>query len=180
MGLEQGRSAGDWSYDEAFARNRGLIAPQEQQRLRSSCVAVVGMGGVGGVDLVTLARLGVGRFRIADPDVFDVSNTNRQYGAMHSTLGHSKAEVMASIVRDINPDAQVRTFTQPIAEDNAAEFLEGADVLVDAIDAFEINVRRLLFRRAAGKASMPWARTGGLQHRLGDDRPARDVVRPLL
>ncbi len=139
----------DWSYEVAFSRNRGLIGPEEQERLRNSRVAIVGMGGVGGVDLVTLARLGIGRFSIADPDVFEVANANRQYGAARSTWGRSKAEVMAEIVRDVNPDAELRVFDEPIGAQNVGAFLEGADVLVDGIDAFEIDARRILFRQAA-------------------------------
>lgn len=50
-----GRSnASTWSYDEAFVRNRGLINPEEQQRLRNCRVAIAGMGGIGGIDLMTL------------------------------------------------------------------------------------------------------------------------------
>lgn len=147
--LPSNQTGTDWSYDTAFSRNRGLITAEEQQLLRSRRVAIVGMGGVGGIDLVTLARLGIGRFTIADPDVFELSNTNRQYGAMQSTLGCSKADTMANVVREINPGAELRIFTEPIGPDNAAAFLEGADVLVDGIDAFEIEVRRLLFGMAA-------------------------------
>lgn len=147
--VSPGLATTGWSYDEAFKRNLGLISPQEQQRLRNSRVAIVGMGGVGGVDLVTLARLGVGRFTIADPDVFEISNTNRQYGARQSMAGRLKADVMAEIVRDINPEADIRVVREPIRPQNAHEFLDDADVLVDAIDAFEIDVRRLLFRIAA-------------------------------
>src|SRR5579864_2096593 len=92
-----------WSYGDAFSRNLGLISVEEQQRLRNSRVAVPGLGGVGGVIAVTLARLGIGRFTIADPDVFEVRNFNRQYGATCATVGLSKAQVMDKIVRDINP-----------------------------------------------------------------------------
>lgn len=138
-----------WSYETAFCRNRGLITAAEQAKLRSSRVAVAGLGGVGGVDLVTLARLGIGRFTIADPDTFELANTNRQYGAMQSTLQCGKAEVMAQIVRDINPEADVRVFKEPIDSRNAEQFLADADVLVDGIEAFEIDARRLLFRLAA-------------------------------
>lgn len=140
-----------WSYDEAFSRNLGLISHAEQERLRSSRVAVVGLGGVGGIDLVALARLGIGRFSIADPDVFEVRNTNRQYGATLSAVGQSKADVMCRIVRDINPEAEVRVFREPIGPANADAFLDGADVLVDGIDAFEIGLRRLLFGKARAK-----------------------------
>src|SRR5271165_2808853 len=66
-----------WSYDEAFVRNRGLISSEEQRRLRDCRVAIAGMGGVGGVHLATLARLGVGHFTIADPDEFEIANFNR-------------------------------------------------------------------------------------------------------
>lgn len=140
-----------WNYETAFSRNLGLVSPQEQQVLRKSRVAVVGMGGVGGIDLVTLARLGIGKFTIADPDRFEVANTNRQYGATQSTVGRPKAEVMAEILTDINPEVDVRVYNEPIGPDNAAEFLADADVLVDGIEAFEIDVRRLLFRLAAEK-----------------------------
>ena len=142
---------GEWSYAQAFSRNLGLIRPDEQQRLRDCRVAVAGMGGVGGADLVALARLGIGKFTIADPDTFDVVNTNRQYGAAASTLGQSKANVMAALVRDINPTAEITVFTEPIGPENADAFLHDADALVDGIDAFAIGVRRLLFRLAAQK-----------------------------
>lgn len=147
----EGIAATAWSYDTAFCRNRGLINTEEQAKLRASRVAIAGMGGVGGIDLVTLARLGIGRFTLADPDVFEASNSNRQYGAASSTLGRSKAEVMAAIVKDINPEADVRIITEPLGSGNAEEFLQGADLLVDAIDFFAMDVRRLLFTRAAAR-----------------------------
>ena len=140
-----------WSHDQAFARNLGLVRSDEQQLLRNSRVAIAGMGGVGGVDLIALARLGIGKFTIADPDTFEVVNTNRQYGAAASTVGRSKARVMAEMVRDINPTAEVVVFTEPIGPENADAFLHDVDILIDGIDAFEIGVRRLLFRCAAEK-----------------------------
>lgn len=141
----------DWQYEVAFARNRGIINQEEQERLRNSRVAIVGMGGVGGIDLVTLARLGVGRFTIADPDTFEVANTNRQFGAMCSNMGCSKAEVMANIARDINPEVDVRVFSDPISSENADDFLRDADFFVDAVEFFAMDVRRMLFRMAASR-----------------------------
>lgn len=137
-----------WSYAEAFSRNLGLVSEEEQAFLRASRVAVAGLGGVGGIDLVALARLGIGKFTIADPDIFEMRNSNRQYGAMCSTEGRFKVDVMSQIVRDINPEADIRVFREPIGPGNADAFLEGADVMVDGIDAFEINLRRLLFGKA--------------------------------
>ncbi|HBV20251.1 MAG TPA: ThiF family adenylyltransferase [Nitrosomonas sp.] len=149
--LSKEKSAVSWSYDEAFSRNLGLISPQEQAKLRTSRAAILGLGGVGGVNLVTLARLGISKFTIADPDDFEIGNINRQYGAMYSTAGHSKAQVMRNIILDINPEAEINVITDPIGPDNADDFLEGADVLVDGIDAFEIDIRRLLYRKAYEK-----------------------------
>jgi molybdopterin/thiamine biosynthesis adenylyltransferase len=140
-----------WTYEEAFSRNLGIIDLEEQKVLRNSRVAVAGMGGIGGIDVVTLARLGVGKFTIADPDTFEPANANRQFGAMVSTLGKSKVEVMAGIIRDINPEADVRVFTEPIGPENSQEFLRDADLFIDAIEVFEIDVRRLLFRLAAAQ-----------------------------
>ena len=146
----QGRSNGPtWSYEEAFIRNRGLISPEEQQRLRNCRVAIAGMGGIGGIDLMTLVRLGIGRFSIADPDEFATANTNRQYGGMQSTIGRPKAEVMAEMARDANPELDLRVFREPIGPGNVEEFLRDANLFIDAVEVFEPNVRRALFRQAA-------------------------------
>jgi molybdopterin/thiamine biosynthesis adenylyltransferase len=148
-----------WSYDEAFVRNLGLIGRDEQRRLRESRVAIAGMGGVGGVHLITLARLGVGRFSIADPDTFETANFNRQYGAMLRNVGHKKAEVMAQEALEINPELDLRIFREPITAANVGEFLEGASVFLDAIDFFSFDTRRLIFREARQRGI--WAITAG-------------------
>lgn len=79
-----------FDYAAAFSRNIGWVTEAEQQALRGKRVAIAGMGGVGGVHLLTLARLGIGAFNIADFDDFDIVNFNRQAGALVSTLGRPK------------------------------------------------------------------------------------------
>jgi len=135
-----------WNYDSAFSRNRGLIQPDEQQCLRQACVAIAGLGGVGGVHLVTLLRLGICRFHLADPDQFELPNMNRQYGADMSTLGKSKLEVMAAVARRINPDVELTLFSDGLTAQNCDAFFRGADVAVDGIDFFAIEARRLAIR----------------------------------
>ncbi|MGE3804976.1 MAG: ThiF family adenylyltransferase [Gemmataceae bacterium] len=137
-----------WSYAEAFSRHQGLLEPAEQERLRHARVAVAGLGGVGGAHLITLARLGIGAFRIADPDRFETVNFNRQYGACLHSLDLGKAEVMAQHALAINPDLDLRVFAEGVNPDNVAAFLDGVDVLVDGIDFFALETRRLLFREA--------------------------------
>lgn len=148
-----------WSYEEAFKRNRGIISDEEQEKLRNSRVAIAGMGGVGGVHLITLARLGIGKFTIADPDVFDVANFNRQYGAMISNLGRNKAEAMAEIALDINPELDLRVIPEAVDKSNVEGFLDGADVFVDGLDFFIIGTRRLVFREARNRGI--WSVTAG-------------------
>src|SRR5205807_1949939 len=96
------RATQGWSYEQAFASHQGLLQPAEQARLRRGRVAIAGLGGVGGIHLVTLTRLGIGAFTIADPDCYEASNCNRQYGATVHTLGQSKARVMADHAQAIN------------------------------------------------------------------------------
>jgi molybdopterin/thiamine biosynthesis adenylyltransferase len=136
---------GGFDYTQAFSRNIGWLTPAEQQRLRVTRVAVAGLGGVGGAHLLTLARLGVGRFHIADFDRFELQNFNRQAGAFVSTLGQEKAEVLARMVHDLNPEAETGVFARGVTPDNVAAFLDGVDVYVDGIDFFAVEARRLLF-----------------------------------
>jgi molybdopterin/thiamine biosynthesis adenylyltransferase len=138
-------------YKQAFQRNLGLISGDEQEVLRTARVAVAGVGGVGGLHLLALARMGVGRFHIADFDTFEVSNFNRQFGATIDAVGREKIEVMFEMVRGVNPEAEVRLFRDGVQPDNVERFLEGVQVVVDGLDFFAIDHRRLLFNEARRK-----------------------------
>ena len=139
------------SVQEEFTRNIGFLSTTDQEQLSSSRVAVAGVGGVGGLHVLTLARLGVGKFTIADPDIFESVNINRQFGAFRSTFGRNKAEVLAEMVRDINPEADVLVFPGGVTAENIDDFLSGANIFVDGIDFFEIEIRRRVFRRCREK-----------------------------
>ena len=143
-----------FNYQDAFSRNIGWVTEKEQLRLRDARVAIGGLGGVGGVHLLTLARLGVGRFSIADFDVFDIVNFNRQIGANVSTLGRPKIDVLAEMARDINPELELTTFPAGIQPDSLHAFLEGVDVYVDGLDFFAFNARRMTFE-ACEKKGIP-------------------------
>ena len=134
-----------------FSRNIGFLSEIEQEKLLHSRVAVVGAGGVGGLHILTLARLGVGKFNIADPDTFEAANVSRQFGASQKTYGKNKAEVLAEMVQDINPQAEINIFTVGVSENNVDTFLSDCAVLVDGIDFFELNIRRMLFYKAREK-----------------------------
>ncbi len=138
----------DQFYSEAFKRNRGLISDEDQAKLRKARVAIAGLGAAGGVSLTTLLRLGVEKFNIADNDVFDTVNHNRQAGAFVSTKGQPKVEVMAKIAQDINPNVDIRKFDKGISPENIDEFLKDVTVVMDGMDFFNMDARLLLYRKA--------------------------------
>ncbi|MBI5542456.1 MAG: ThiF family adenylyltransferase [Deltaproteobacteria bacterium] len=152
------REAG-WAYDVAFKRNRGLVSVSEQARLRAATVAIAGAGGVGGSHALTLARQGVGGFKLIDPDTFSVVNFNRQVGARVSSVGLKKAAEIGRMVRDINPEARVEIWDEFLGPKNVDAFLDGADVVLDGLDYFALPARRLLFQKAREKGL--WALTAG-------------------
>jgi molybdopterin-synthase adenylyltransferase len=138
-----------FDYHTAFSRNIGWLTEAEQERLRNSRIAIAGMGGVGGIHLITLARLGVGKFNIADFDNFDLANFNRQAGASMSTLGQDKVGVMAQQAYDINPEADIRIFPDGVNEQNLPEFFRNVDLYVDGLDFFAFDARESVFRYCA-------------------------------
>lgn len=140
-----------FTYDEAFSRNFGWLTQQEQQQLRHKRVAIAGLGGVGGIHLLTLCRLGVGKFHLAEFDTFDLTNFNRQAGAMVSTLGLGKMDVMIRQARDINPELEIKEFADGVTSDNLDAFLDGVDLYVDGLDFFAFQARQQVFAACAAK-----------------------------
>jgi molybdopterin/thiamine biosynthesis adenylyltransferase len=136
-------------YEQAFSRNIGWVTPEEQAVLRTKRVAIAGGGGVGGVHLLTLARLGITKFHIADFDTFDLVNFNRQVGANMSTLGQPKADVLARMARDINPEIDIQVFPEGINPDNLPAFFKGVDLYVDSLDFFAFAIRQQTFAMCA-------------------------------
>lgn len=112
-------------------------------------MAVAGLGGVGGIHILTLARLGVGAFHIADFDTFEIENFNRQAGALISTLGRAKAQVLTGMAKDINPELDIQVFPEGVSEANLDRFLAGVDVYVDGLDFFAFDARRATFAACA-------------------------------
>lgn len=134
-----------FDYHQAFSRNLGWFTLGEQEVLRGRRVAIAGLGGVGGSHLLTLARMGVGSFTLAEMDSFELANFNRQAGASCSTVGQSKLDVLMRMARDINPELGLTVFPQGIAEDTVDAFLDGVDLYVDSLDFFAFPARRAVF-----------------------------------
>ena len=140
-----------FDYDSAFSRNIGWVTQAEQAKLRKSRIAIAGLGGVGGSHLLTLTRLGISHFNISDFDDFDVQNLNRQAGAFMPFMGQPKIDTVARLARDINPEIDLRLFSQGITPQNIDEFLRDVDVYVDGLDFFVLPARRMVFAKCREK-----------------------------
>lgn len=138
-----------FDYHEAFSRNLGWLTAREQQVLRYKRIAIAGLGGVGGRHLLTLTRLGVQHFAIADPDTFDVANFNRQLGADTTTVGRPKIEVLSELARAVNPDIELRCLPEGVDDANLDEFLDDVDLYVDGLDFFVVETRERVFAACA-------------------------------
>ncbi|WP_200763236.1 ThiF family adenylyltransferase [Nitrosophilus alvini] len=134
-----------YDYYLATSRNIGWFAEREQEKLKNKKVAIGGLGGVGGGHLLTLVRLGILNFHIADPDIFDYSNLNRQVGSDLRTLGNNKVDVLEKMAKDINPELNIKKFPEGVTEENIDDFLDGVDIYIDGLDFFVIELRRKVF-----------------------------------
>lgn len=115
-------------------RNVNTYTIREQLALHKAKAIVLGCGGGGCIMAETLCRSGVGDITIIDFDIFEDSNKNRQLGAMTSTIGKPKVEIMAERLRDINPRCKVTPIKDRIGKHNYKELLKGKDIILDAVD----------------------------------------------
>ena len=117
-------------------RTELLLGKEKLERLNSAHVLVVGLGGVGDYAAEMICRTGVGRMTVADSDTVSESNINRQLIALHSTVGKSKAALVADRLRDINPEIELTVVEEYIRDEMTYRLLDAAkyDYIVDAID----------------------------------------------
>ena len=126
--------------NERTLRSRMLLGEQAMEKLRSSHVAVFGIGGVGSWCAEALARAGIGRISLIDMDTVSISNINRQICALSSTEGQFKAEVMAARIKDINPDIEVNVINSRYDAEHREDFFSDYDYVIDAIDLVSCKI----------------------------------------
>ena len=120
-------------YKELVNRNIGLVTKEQQEKLKNSCVAIFGLGGIGGVVAELLARCGIGYLKIVDNDRFEPTNLNRQIFSFQSTIAKMKIDVVESFLKDINPFLRIEKFDH-VDKTNINQILGHCDVAVLAID----------------------------------------------
>lgn len=132
------------SYQEQqsfLTRLEVLIGSCNIQTLSERSVFVLGIGGVGGYVCEALARSGIGRIILMDPDRVDVSNINRQIVALHSTVGLKKVDVMKERILDINPDCQVDVYSEFLDDDFSIIDNLSFDFFIDCCDTVATKKR---------------------------------------
>lgn len=116
---------------ELLVKDKGLA------KLQKANVLLVGLGGVGSFAAEFLARAGIGSMTIIDGDTVDITNINRQLPALHSTIGKTKAEVVAARLLDINPELNLKVVTEFLNPENMGAILDAEtyDYVLDCIDS---------------------------------------------
>lgn len=134
-----------------FSRTQLLLGEEGMEKLRSSRVAVFGVGGVGGYVVEGLVRSGVGALDIIDDDKVCLTNINRQIIATRKTVGKYKVDAAAERINDINPDCKVKTYQTFYLPDTADQFdFREYDYIVDAIDTVTGKLQLVMEAKRAG------------------------------
>lgn len=137
--------------ENQFLRTELLIGETGINKLKSSYVAVFGIGGVGGYVVEALVRSGIGKIDIIDNDKVHITNLNRQIIAVHSTIGKYKVDVMEERIKDINPECKITKYKTFFAPETSSEFdFSKYDYVIDAIDTVSGKIELVMKCNDAG------------------------------
>ena len=147
-----------------FSRSELLLGTEALCKLKTSRVAIFGIGGVGGYAVEALVRTGIGEIDLIDNDTVSLTNINRQIIATHDTIGQFKVDVMAKRIAEINPDCVVHTHKVFYLSENDNEFdFSAFDYVVDAIDTVSGKIGLIM---AAKQANVPIISAMGAGNKL--------------
>ena len=133
------------------------IGYQGQLKLKQAKVCVVGVGGLGNPITARLVAMGVGKLRIVDRDVIELSNLHRQTMFNEDDVGQVKVETAAKKLRKLNPEVVIEELPVSINDFTAVDVVDGCDVVIDALDS--VNARYSL-NKACVEKKIPFV-TGG-------------------
>ncbi len=108
------------------------------KKLKNKSVGIAGCGGLGSNCAVALARVGVGKLIIADFDIIEESNLNRQY-YFHKQIGESKTKSLKENIQLINPSVEVKAHNIKLDSQSIIEIYSNCDVIVEAFDRADMK-----------------------------------------
>lgn len=141
-------------FQQFRSRNKDILSQKEQAILNTLKILVAGCGSVGGAVVVPLTRLGVSSFVLADPDVYELSNLNRQECYLKD-IGSPKAQVLAERIIAINPYACVETNFKGLALDTIEAALDGVHIAFDGIDPEQSAIEKYYLHKLAASKRIP-------------------------
>ena len=147
-----------------FSRLEKIIGTDSLNSLSNKTVLILGVGGVGGYVVESLARSNIGTLILVDYDKVDVTNINRQIVALSSTIGKSKVDVLEERIKDINSGCKVIKIDKFIDDSNFLElFNNNIDYFVDACDT--VLVKKLVIKECL-KRNIPFISSMGTGNKL--------------
>lgn len=145
-------------------RLESQIGKENIEKLRTSTILIIGLGGVGGYALESIVRSGIENLIIVDADIIESSNLNRQLISLHSTIGMKKVDAFEKRILDINPKAKIKKIDKFINEDNInILFEQKIDYLIDACDT--IPTKKLIIKECI-KKNIPMISCMGMGRKL--------------
>lgn len=134
-----------FNYNEFIHRNIGFVSDEEQLQLKETVVFVCGVGGMGGACLQSLVRMGIQNFIIADFDVFEMSNLNRQVFANLYTINKEKTQATKDALLAINPCLTIQIYGEEWIN-RLDEILSKKPIIINGMDDIKSGI--LLYRKA--------------------------------
>ncbi len=163
---------------DRYLRNAQALSEADQGLLASKRALVVGCGGLGGYVIECLARIGVGKLRLVDRDVFEVSNLNRQLFSSEMNLGKPKVLAAQHRVMAINPLIEVEAVFSRFEDTDALALLDTCDVVVDALDNIPSRLRLQQYCKEA-EITLVHGAVAGWRGQICVIRPGEDLLNIL-
>lgn len=139
-------------YLERTKRNQFWMGGEQGQlRLQGLKVGVAGLGGMGSNIAEILVRLGVQNLKVADPDIIELSNLNRQVIANLKTIGMKKMDASIAELLNIEPSLKIEKFPDGIRQNNAVQFVDGLDLVINEIDVLHVSEQIHLLEAARSR-----------------------------
>ena len=142
-------------------RNEIIFGASGAEKLKTSAVAVYGLGGVGAAAAMALVRSGVGTVKAVDFDTVSESNLNRLIFGFESNVGMKKSEVFLSAAKAVNPNINIEVYSDFMHGNDAASTVLNADFHIDAIDSLNPKVNLIISLLESGQNFISSMGTGG-------------------
>ena len=142
---------------ERYSRQIHLIGRDGQEKLASSSVAVIGVGGLGSAASIYLVAAGIGRLFIIDDGLVELSNLQRQILYTVDDIGKPKVFVAKERLEKLNPNTEIIPIKGKFTMEKADEILSQVDLAIDALDNWET---RIILDKAAWRHGKPYIHAG--------------------